>query len=472
MKKLLLKSKETITTGIPNKIVKTALKIKQYLGSKMSSNKYLLQDKHSFKPLLIEIEDRPASPVGHFILWAVIGVFFIAIAWLSVSEIDVVVTARGKLVPSGDIKTVQSTYNGSIVDILVKEGDSVKKGQVLIKTDTNILDTQMEAKEEVIKEFDVKMLRLSALLNNQNFEYKNTMNPQYYQHEKDIYNNEKNSYSQQLSMLEEKINDVSQKMNIARLEKQNKQTNLDEEKIKQASYKKVIDIIPKMQYTQVQYKVVFLKNEIRTYDNRLLGLNNNLQELSKQKELIKFSNNAKYYKELRDIDQAKNKLIAEVQTLHLQKDKYNIISPVDGYILKLDMTTTDGVVTPAQKLMTIVPNNVKLRAKVDVENKDIGFLGEQIEALLKIDTFDFQKYGFIHSKLKKISNSSVEREKVGLVYEAELILESNHLLFNGKKKFLKPGMTVTAEMKVGKRKLIEFFIYPAIKYFNEGMSII
>ena len=261
-------------------------------------------------------------------------------------------------------------------------------------------------------------------------------------------------------------------MNIARLEKQNKQTNLDEQKIKQAQYKKVIDIIPRIQYTEVQYKVVFLKNEIKTYDNKLLGLNNNLQELSKQKELLRFTNNSKYYKELREIDQAKNKLIAEVETLNLQKYKYNIISPVDGYILKLDMTTHDGVVTPAQKLMTIVPNTVKLRAMVDVENKDIGYIGDKIEALLKIDTFDFQKYGFIHAKLKKISNSSVEREKVGLVYEAELVLESNHLLYNGQKKLLKPGMTVTAEMKVGKRKLIEFFIYPAIKYFNEGMSII
>ncbi|WP_324171962.1 HlyD family type I secretion periplasmic adaptor subunit [Sulfurimonas sp.] len=472
MKKIFLKTKEILIMGIANKIVKIALKTKKYLGLKMSSNKYLLQDKHTFKPLLIEIEDRPASPVGHFILWAVIGVFTVGVIWLSVSEIDVVVTARGKLVPSGDIKTVQSTYNGNILDILVKEGDSVKKGQLLIIMDTNIIETQMEAKSELIKEFDVKMLRLTALIGNEVFEYKNSMNAQYYKYEKDIYNNEKNSYNQQLSMLEEKINDVSQKMNIAKLEKENKLTNLDEEEIKQAHYKKVIDIIPRIQYIQIQYKVVFLKNEIRTYDNRLLGLNNNLQELSKQKALIRFTNNAKYYKELREIDQVKKKLIVEVQTLLLQKYKYNIVSPVDGYILKLDVNTQESVLTSAQKLMTIVPSTVKLRAKVDVENKDIGYVGDKIEALLKIDTFDFQKYGFIHSKLLKISSSSIEKEGVGLVYEAVLELETNYFLFNGSKKRLKPGMTVTAEMKVGKRKLIEFFIYPAIKYFNEGMSII
>jgi len=472
MKKLLLKTKETLTTGIPNKIVKSALKTKQYLGSKMSTNKYLLQDKHSFKPLLIEIEDRPASPAGHFILWAVIGVFFISIIWLSISEIDVVVTARGKLVPSGDIKTVQATYNGNIVDILVKEGDSVKKGQLLIRTDTNILDSEMNSKREIIKEFNVKMKRLTALIENDTFQFENYMNVQYYQQEKDIYLNEKRAYSKQLSLLEEKMSDVSQKMNITQIEKENKRTSLAEEEIKKTAYKRVIDIIPRIQYIQVQYKVVLLKNEIRTYDNRLLGLNNNLQELSQQKELIKFTNNSKYYKELREVSQGKNKLISEVETLRLQKYKYNIVSPVDGYILKLDMNTYEGVVTPAQKLMTIVPNTVKLRAKVDVENKDIGYIGDEIEALLKIDTFDFQKYGFIDAKLMKISTSSVERENVGLVYEAEMILESNHLLYNGKKKLLKPGMTVTAEMKVGKRKLIEFFIYPAIKYFNEGMSII
>ena len=472
MKKFLLQSKETITTGIPNKILKVALKIKQFLGSKMSSNKYLLQDKHSFKPLLIEIEDRPVSPVGHFILWAVIGVFFIGITWLSVSEIDVVVTARGKLVPSGDIKTVQATYNGNIVKILVKEGDSVKKGDMMIKTDTNILDTEMSAKEEVIKELDVKMLRLSALIDSDDFNYKNSMSAQYYQHEKDIYINEQNSYAQQLSMLEEKTNELSEQVNITKLEKEIKVTNLVEAEIKKVHYEKVIDIIPRSKYTEVQYQVVVLKNEIRTFDNKLLGFNHKLQELNKKKELLRFTNNAKYYKELRETDQAKNKLIAEVQTLYLQKEKYDIVSPVDGYILKLDVNTKEGVVTPAQKLMTIVPNTVKLRAKVDVLNKDIGYIRDYMEALLKIDTFDFQKYGFIDAKLIKISTSSIERENVGLVYEALLELETNHFLFNGNKKLLKPGMTVTAEMKVGKRKLIEFFIYPAIKYFNEGMSII
>ena len=472
MKKLLLKSKEIITTGIPNRIVNTILKTKQFLGSKMSTNKYLLQDKHSFKPLLIEIEDRPASPVGHFILWAVVGVFFIGVIWLSVSEIDVVVTARGKLVPSGNIKTVQSTYNGNIVDILVKEGDRVDKGQLLIRTDTSILDTQMNAKRETIKELNVKMKRLTALIENDIFEYKDSMSVKFYRDEKNIYDNEKNSYNQQLSMLEEKINDISHKMNISKLEKQNKLANLAEEEIKQASYKKVIDIIPRMQYTQIQYKVVFLKNEIKSYDNRLLGLRNNLQELSKQKELLRFTNNSKYYKELRETDQVKKKLISEAQALRFQKYKYNIVSPVAGYILKLDVNTQDGVLTPAQKLMSIVPNNVILRAKIDIENKDIGYIADNMTALLKIDTFDFQKYGFIHAKLNKLSTSSIDRENVGLVYEAELLLESNYLLYQGKKKLLKPGMTVTAELKVGKRRLIEFFIYPAIKYFDEGMSII
>ncbi len=472
MRKFFLKNKEKIVTGIPNKVGKVSLKAKQYLASKMSSNKYLLQDKHSFKPLLIEIEDRPVSPVGNFILWAIVCIFFIGIVWLSISEIDVVVTARGKIEPSGNIKTVQSTYSGNIKEIFVKGGDSVKKGDILIELDPFILNNEINTKEKFIKELDTKMKRLVSLIENREFKFRDSMTKEDYNQEKDIYLNEKKSYYQQLSLIEEKMSDISQKINIAKLEKRNKISNLSEEKQKKASFERVIDIIPRVQYIQEQYKIESLKNEIKSYDNKLKGLNNNLQELLKQKKMIKFSNNTKYYTELVKISQEKNKLISEVKTLHLQKDKYNILSPVDGYILKLDINTKEGVVTPAQKLITIVPNTVKLMAKVDIENKDIGYIRDNIEALLKIDTFDFQKYGFIHAKLKKISNSSIEREKVGLVYEADLLLESNYLLYNGEKKLLRPGMTVTAELKVGKRRLIEFFIYPAIKYFNEGVSII
>jgi hemolysin D len=451
---------------------KLFLKIKQYLISKLANNKYLLQDKHSFKPILMEIEDRPVNPVGHFILWAVISVFFISIIWLSVSEIDVVVTARGKLVPIGDVKTIQSTYNGVIKKILVKEGDIVKKGDLLIETDMQIITTQLSAKQEEIDNLIIKIKRLDSLITNIPFKYKRYMNKEQYVYEKDMFDNEKNGLFKQILVYDEKIKEINQKIILNTLEKNGKIANLKFEEVKEKSLKKILDIIPKKDYLKVQYNVIALKNDIKSYENKLNVLKNNLQELEHKKKLVHLTSNSKYYSELIESRKKKYKLAAEVTTLNLQKSKYAIVSPVNGYVLKLDVHTLDGVVTPAQKLLTIVPDHVKIMAQVDVLNKDIGFIYDKMDSLLKIDTFDFQKYGFINATIINISTSSIDRKNVGLVYEVLLDIEKEYLLLNNEKKILKPGMTVSAELKVGKRKVIEFFIYPAIKYLREGMSII
>ncbi len=165
-------------------------KIIHYITSRAVKSKYLLQDKHSFKPMLIEIEDRPVSPVGHFILWTIVIVFLISLGGLYFAKIDVVVTARGKFIPSGNVKTIQATYNGIIKDILVKEGDIVKKGQLLIKADVQLIKTKIQAKQNESNNLFIKQKRLSSLIENINFYYEPYMKKEQYKYEKNIFKNE------------------------------------------------------------------------------------------------------------------------------------------------------------------------------------------------------------------------------------------------------------------------------------------
>ncbi len=447
-------------------------KIIHYITSRAVKSKYLLQDKHSFKPMLIEIEDRPVSPVGHFILWTIVIVFLISLGGLYFAKIDVVVTARGKFIPSGNVKTIQATYNGIIKDILVKEGDIVKKGQLLIKADVQLIKTKIQAKQNESNNLFIKQKRLSSLIENINFYYEPYMKKEQYKYEKNIFKNELFALKKKELVFLGKIKNVKEKIIINNLEKNAKKSTYDLEQLKEKQLKEVIDIIPRINYETTYYKIKSLKNEIKSYDNKLIALKNNLKELEYKKTLVKYNANSKYYSKIMEARKKNNTLQAEIQNLTLQKSKYNIISPVDGYILKIDVNTLDGVLTPAQKLLTIVPSNVKILAQVDVLNKDIGFISTNMPTLIKVDTFDFQKYGFIKAKVKKISTSSIERKKTGLVYEVFLEIDKEYLVYNNKKKILKPGMTVTAELKVGKRRVIEFFVYPAIKYLHEGMSII
>ena len=129
------------------------------------------------------------------------------------------------------------------------------------------------------------------------------------------------------------------------------------------------------------------------------------------------------------------------------------------------------MVTPAEKLMSIVPTKAPVVAKVAVLNKDIGFVKTGMPVQIKVETFDFQKYGMYDGNVQLISKDSYEDEKQGMVFDVYIKPTTSFLLIEGKRQPLQTGMTLTAEIKVGKRRIIEFIIYPLIKYMHEGMSV-
>lgn len=109
--------------------------------------------------------------------------------------------------------------------------------------------------------------------------------------------------------------------------------------------------------------------------------------------------------------------------------------------------------------------------KALLQNKDTGFVAPNMDASIKIDTFNFQKYGTLDGRVVQVSKDSIEDEKLGLVYETYILPEQTSLVIDGKDTPVSAGMGVTAEIKVGKRRIIEFFIYPLIKYMDEGISV-
>ena len=118
-----------------------------------------------------------------------------------------------------------------------------------------------------------------------------------------------------------------------------------------------------------------------------------------------------------------------------------------------------------------MPSDKPLIIKANVLNKDIGYLENNQSVAIKVQTFDFQKYGKLEGRLIHIANDAINDEKLGEIYEVKIRPDSTFLIVDGIKKEIEPGMSVTAEVKVGKRRVIELFIYPVIKYLDEGLSV-
>lgn len=430
------------------------------------------KDRHEFRPLLVEIEERPTSPLGRVLLWTILVFMAITFMWLFLAKIDVVVTARGKVIPYGEIKVLQPIETGVISSIHVREGEYVIKGQILMDIDPSVTETNLDSKLENLSLLDVETQRLSALIEDKPF------HPNEEGKDKDliatqklIYKTKRLGYKQQIQLLEEQINQVNSqedatKADIHRVVELSIMANKQEKRLLE-----VIDIIAQSEYEVAHKEVIEYQEQISIKKHEVAKLQAKLTELREQKLLVTQEYKNKLLEELTQKRKEATMLKVEIKSIKFKQSKQQITSPVDGYVGKLMVHTVGGVVTPAEKLVTVIPKNAPLVIQARVLNQDSGFVKEEMEVSIKIDTFDFQKYGMIHGVVSHKADDAIEDEELGPVYEIYIEPKENYLTVGGEKNYLHSGMSVSAEMKVGKRRVIDFFLYPLIKYLDEGMSV-
>jgi len=146
-----------------------------------------------------------------------------------------------------------------------------------------------------------------------------------------------------------------------------------------------------------------------------------------------------------------------------------LVAPVDGVVQQLSVHTVGGVVKEADPLLQVVPQNDRLVVEAQIENKDIGFVVAGQQAEVKVETFSFTKYGTLPGKVLTVSNDAVQDEKRGLIYPARVELMRSSVQVENKRVNLSPGMAVTAEIKIGKRRVIEYFLSPLSEHVQESL---
>jgi len=180
-------------------------------STRLKMNIFTIKDKHEFKPLLVELEQSPTSPLARWLLYTLLLFMTFASLWLYFGKVDIVVSSHGKAIPSGEIKIVQSMENSVIKDILVKEGEEVKKNQILMRLDTSINKTNLNTQYNNYKLVELEIQRLTALIENKNFNYDinekdleiNQINTQVL-----IYNMTKEAYHNKKAMVKEQKKQV------------------------------------------------------------------------------------------------------------------------------------------------------------------------------------------------------------------------------------------------------------------------
>ena len=425
-----------------------------------------------FLPAVLEIQQAPPSPIGRAILWTIIAVFTAGILWATFGWIDIVATARGKIIPSGYSKVIQPYEAGVIAAIHVQNGQSVRQGDVLIDLNPTLNRADHDRALNEYRAAKVEAARLRALIvGNPTFEAPPDGDPQYVLLQRQLLKDQVAAFQAQAASAQHLIDQRKAGLdqtreNIRRLEAT---VPMDTERAE--AIKQLLDhqAASRMDFLQAEEQRIDKMQELAGQRKKLLQDQSALAQAEKNYKALVSEFQQSKQMELSTTETKVASLAQDVTKAGQRADFQRLTAPIDGVVQQLAVHTVGGVVTPAQELLIVVPQDHPVEVEAQVENKDVGFVkaGQVVE--VKIETFTFTLYGTIPGKVLSISDDAAPIEKVGLIYPTRVSMDRATIQVEGKQVPLSPGMAVTVEIKTGKRRVIEYLLSPLLKSVQESL---
>ena len=462
------------------------------------AHRKLAPEKLAFLPAALEIQAAPPPKWSRSLLWAISALIVLLIAWASWAEIDIIATAQGKIVPSGRVKIIQPLETGVVKTIFVKEGQHVKAGDKLIALDNTASQADADRLSNEWRGQTADLARLQYFIVKLEYKKSDSGTEQGKQHNQASEQNQLTIFAPLASLSSLPSLELNQRLLLdsSWQEYRSKLASFRSEIVKLTAEKKAIKInIRRLSKTlplvpeQVE-SLQSLLSESMVSRNQYLELE---QERINQEEMLNLEgakaeqisasilsaeqNITAYRAEIRrNTLQEINQLTRQSESTKQELTKAKrltelrvLTTPVDGVVEELSIATIGGIVTPAQELLKIVPNGQVLEIEAGLLNKDIGFVHIGQIAEIKIDSFPFTKYGVIDGEITDISADAIEHEQLGLLFPLKASLATDEINVNGKWVKLKPGMSVTVEIKTGTRRLMEFLLAPLMRGVSEGV---
>lgn len=450
------------------------LALLQEKAAKNSKIKGMNEHEKEFLPAVLEVTETPPSHAARLLTYMIILMFTVLILWSVLGKVDIIATAAGKLMPASNIKTIQTLTDSEIEEIYVQEGQYVKEGQELIKfNQTEVLANIRRIKNEM-RALEISIARQKALLTDNpedNFTYDQDIDEYLVKMHSGLLKSQMTEKAAKIGVLEGQI---------AKAEKEKETTQAEIDRLakllpsvtERIEKKKILvdqKLMARLTFLEQEEELTNLQEQRKVQLKKIAETEANIESLKKElrQYLAEFDKNL-----MQELTETREKLESYQQELIKYEEalKRTVVkAPLSGYVQQLVYHTKGGVVETAKPIMNLVPEDYKLEAEVMILNKDIGFVRPNQEVEIKIDSFPFTKYGTIKGEVRNISGDAVQDEKLGLIFKSRLTLLDNKIKADGQVVRLIPGMSVTAEVKTGKRRVIEYLLSPVMKYLNESM---
>ena len=426
-----------------------------------------------FLPSILEVTETPPSPVGRAVLWTILAFLVLGGIWVLVGEVDEVAVAKGRVIPVGNVKIVQSQNKGAIKELMVREGDYVEAGQTLLVLDTTKTQADVDQLRKQVAYYRMTVDRLQAEMNDQLFTPPDNKDGDLDQ--KDI-NAQLALYNSRRAklMADQEKNSAAIAQELAAIESAQAQKQ-KYKALYDVAYEKEQRLEDLFRESAVSYFQLLEGRAARVeYQKSAEAMDQEIQKeqarLAEARDNQATTDSAYRQDTMTQLVEAKRQLNAYVEELTKANEtnvQSEITAPVSGRVNQLAVHTVGGVVSEGQALMMVVPEDATLEVEAYADNKDIGFIERGQDVEVKVETFNFQKFGMVEAKVAEISpdvtDNKQDKDKDGK-YRLILSLDDDKSGID-----LSPGMNVTAEIKIKKKRIIDFFLDPFRQYKNEAL---
>jgi HlyD family secretion protein len=436
-------------------------------------------DPADFSPPLLRIQESPPAPLAGWMLRLLFALLTAAFLWAILGRLDIVAVTDGKLVPSSYLKIVQPAEQGIVREILVKEGEKVEAGQVLIRMDSALTGADMKSLQAEHAHKRLALRRVDAQLAQVKFVRQRNDPPDLYARVEAQYAANVRAYENALSQEKALLEKARQDLGAAEQTRAKLEQVLPHYIEQEKAFEKLSKdgFSGRILYTDKRRERIEKEQDLRTQEFSIRAAEALIEQSEKKMSQISADYRRSLQAERVDTAAQLERLTQELAKLAHRHELLDLRAPQAGVVKDLATHTAGTVAAPGTILMTLVPEGDKLVAEVWVSNQDVGFVRPGQEAKLKLAAFQFQKYGMIGGRVLRVNADATEapspnlRQDIGreratgpLAFRAVIELERQDLFPHP----LQPGMQVVGEIHLGTRTMLEYLLSPVQKAFHEA----
>lgn len=431
-----------------------------------------MQDEREFLPAHLELIETPTSVAPKLVMRIIMAFAVIALLWAIIGQVEIVAVSTGKTIPSGHSKTIQPRETSVIKRIYVKDGDHVEKGDLLIElagigSDSDYqqarrqLDAAILAKlrnqvllqaldSRTMPDITLDAIKPYALVEAEVAAAKQLVRNQYQSWF--IQDEQSQAILQQhQAELRSTRSQITKLKNVGEIEKQRL---ADFQKLRDKNYLSQHEL-----YNQ-QSKIIENDQDLKSlYEQQKQALES-VHQTEKERSLNLQLLKRDTLDGLRAANETINELQEQLAKTRQRQMLMSLTAPVSGVVQQLAFHSEGGVVMEGQPIMILAPLNDTIEVDAMVANKDIGFVKAGQDVVVKIESFPYTRYGYLTGKVQHVSLDAIEDEKLGLIFNARVALDQQKIMIENTSVPLSAGMNVTAEIKTGKRRVIDYLISP------------